>query len=71
MLHSPSRWLTSKPFEQQILILALVLDPLGFGAGYLLAPSFDVEPLMGGVYGLVAASVPISTWVMRHATRQT
>lgn len=60
-------WLESKPFERQILILALTLDPLGFIAGYLLAPSFGVEPLMGGVYGLIAASFPLSLWIMRRA----
>lgn len=59
-------WLSSKPFAQQILILALVLDPLGFLTGYVLAPTFDIEPMMGGVYGLVVASVPMSMWVMRH-----
>ncbi|RQG91819.1 hypothetical protein [Natrarchaeobius chitinivorans] len=60
------RWLESKPFERQILILALVLDPIGFAAGYLLAPSFDVTPLMGGVYGLIAASMPMSLWIMHY-----
>lgn len=70
MFRSTSRWLESKPFEQQILILALVLDPLGFIAGYVLAPSLGVEPLMGGVYGLVVASAPLSMWVMRHAQQE-
>lgn len=54
-------------FGQQLLILMLVLDPLGFAAGYLLAPSFDLDPLMGGVYGLIAASIPVSLLVMRRA----
>nr|WP_227356820.1 hypothetical protein [Haladaptatus salinisoli] len=67
MFRSGLRWLQSKPFGQQILILALVLDPIGFIAGFLLAPSFDVEPILGGVYGLIAASFPLSTWAMRHA----
>lgn len=57
-------WLRSRPFGQQILILAVVLDPLGFAAGYLLAPSFGLEPLIGGVYGLVASSIPLSLWLM-------
>lgn len=61
------QWFTSRPFQQQILIAAVVLDPLGFLTGYLLAPSFDIDPIMGGVYGLVAASVPISLLVMRQA----
>jgi hypothetical protein len=61
-------WFGSKPFEQQIIILALVLDPIGFVGGYLLGPSFGVEPLIGGVFGLVAASVPMSLHVMREAS---
>ncbi|QSG14324.1 hypothetical protein [Halapricum desulfuricans] len=67
-MSSLTRWFRSKPFGQQILILALVLDPLGFAAGYLLAPSVGLDPLMGGVYGLVAASVPMSMHVMREAS---
>lgn len=68
MIRTYLNWLESKPFERQILILALTLDPIGFAAGYLLAPSLGIEPLMGGVYGLVAASLPLSFWVMRHAS---
>ncbi|HMB50076.1 MAG TPA: hypothetical protein VKM69_05395 [Natronoarchaeum rubrum] len=60
-------WLESKPFEQQILLSALVLDPIGFLTGYLLGPALGVEPLIGGVFGLVAASVPISLLVMQEA----
>lgn len=67
-MSSLTRWFRSKPFGQQILLLALVLDPLGFAAGYLLAPSVGLDPLMGGVYGLVAASVPMSMHVMREAS---
>lgn len=59
-------WLESKPFERQVLILAVTLDPIGFAAGYLIAPEFGVDPLVGGIYGLVAASLPISLWLMRH-----
>ncbi|WP_144906324.1 hypothetical protein [Halobellus captivus] len=62
-----SRWFDAKPFEQQIIILAVVLDPIGFLSGYLLGPSFGVDPLIGGVYGLVAASLPMSLLVMRNA----
>lgn len=61
------RWFTSKSFSVQIILLALVLDPLGFASGYLLAPSLGLDPLMGGVYGLVVASVPMSWHVMSHA----
>lgn len=57
-------WLRSRPFGQQILIIAMICDPIGFAAGYLLAPSLGLEPLMGGVYGLVAASIPLSFWLM-------
>ena len=67
---SAFQWLESKPFERQILILALVLDPIGFGAGYLLGPSLGFEPILGGAFGLVAASLPLSAWVMRHASQQ-
>ena len=62
-----SRWFDAKPFQQQIVILAVVLDPIGFFAGYLLGPAFGVDPLIGGVYGLVAASLPMSLFVMRSA----
>lgn len=66
MFGSLSRWFESKPFQQQIIILAVVLDPIGFATGYLLAPSLGVEPLMGGVYGLIAASMPLSWHVIRQ-----
>nr|WP_224337321.1 hypothetical protein [Haloprofundus halobius] len=62
-----SRWFESKSFSVQIVALALVLDPLGFVSGYLLAPALGVDPLMGGVYGLVAASFPMSWHVMRQS----
>jgi hypothetical protein len=64
---SAIRWLDSKPFGQQIVILAAILDPLGALGGYFLLPELiDVEPLMGAVYGLVASSLPLSLWVMRY-----
>ncbi|ELZ32049.1 hypothetical protein C472_15889 [Halorubrum tebenquichense DSM 14210] len=56
-------------FPAQVILLAVVFDPIGFGAGYLLAPEFGMEPLIGGVYGLVAASLPLSMLVMREANR--
>jgi hypothetical protein len=68
MVSSLTRWFRSKPFAQQIIILAVLFDPLGFAGGYLLGPSLGVDPLVGGVYGLVAASVPMSLHVMNHAT---
>ncbi|MDH5019805.1 hypothetical protein [Halobacterium rubrum] len=61
-------WFDEKPFDQQIIVLALVLDPLGFGAGWLLGPSLGVDPLVGAVFGVVAASVPTSLHVLREAT---
>ncbi|KDS91026.1 hypothetical protein FK85_07040 [Halorubrum saccharovorum] len=63
------RWFERQPFERQIIIFALVFDPIGFAVGYLLGPEFGVEPILGGVYGLVAASVPLSLLVMREANR--
>ncbi|MFB6268724.1 MAG: hypothetical protein ABEH83_02190 [Halobacterium sp.] len=65
-----ARQFESLSFQAQILVLAAVLDPLGFVAGYLLAPSFEAEPLIGGVVGLVVASVPTSLFVMRQGARQ-
>ncbi|MFC5135760.1 MULTISPECIES: hypothetical protein [Haloferacaceae] len=62
------RWFDAQPFERQVVLFALVFDPIGFAAGYLLAPEFGVEPILGGVYGLVAASLPLSLLVMREAS---
>lgn len=67
MFSTASRWLQSKPFEQQIVILALVLDPLGSLAGYLLGPAVGVDPIMGGVFGLVVARFPMSFFVMSRS----
>jgi len=61
------RWFEAQPFNRQIIVAALVLDPVGFVAGYLLAPEFGIEPLLGGVYGLVAASLPLSLFIMQKA----
>ena len=61
------RWLDSKPFGQQIVILSAFFDPLGALVGFLFLPDIlGVEPLMGAVYGLVASSVPVSLWVLRY-----
>ena len=46
------RWFQSKKFAVQLIILAVVFDPLGFASGYLLAPSFDIAPIYGGIAGL-------------------
>jgi hypothetical protein len=64
------RWLDSKPFAQQLVILSAVLDPLGIGGGYLLGPKFDLDPIVGAVAGAVAASSVISLWVLRYQQRQ-
>jgi zinc transporter ZupT len=69
---SAIRWLESKPFAQQIVVLTSVLDPLGALVGFLFLPDLlGVEPLMGAVYGLVASSVPVSLWVMRYQQKHT
>jgi hypothetical protein len=61
-------WFGSLTFSQQLIALALVFDPLGFGAGWLLGPSLGVEPIIGAVFGVVAASVPTSLHVLREAS---
>ncbi len=61
------RWFDSLPFTQQVLVSTLVFDPLGFFAGYLLAPSFGMDPFLGGLYGIIAATVPTATVAMRKA----
>ena len=63
-----ANWFRSKPFGQQLVILAVVFDPLGFVGGYLLGLSFDVDPLIGGVFGLLAASIPTSLHVLNRVT---
>ncbi|MFP4175109.1 MAG: hypothetical protein ACLFSW_04945 [Halobacteriales archaeon] len=60
------RWLDSKPFAQQIVMLSAVLDPVGIGGGYLIGPEFDLDPIMGAVAGAVAASSLVSLWVLRY-----
>lgn len=64
------RKLDSLPFAQQIMVLALVFDPLGAAGGYFLLPDLlNIDPIMGAVYGLVAASVPTSLWVMQYSQK--
>jgi len=65
-----TRWLERKPFNTQLIILVAIFDPLGAIGGYLLAPTFGVDPIMGVLYGLVAASIPLSLWVVRYANQQ-
>jgi hypothetical protein len=67
MSTSTTRWFLSKSFVQQLIILTLVFDPIGFVGGYLLGPSLGVDPLVGGVYELVLAGIPTSLHVMTHA----
>ncbi|WP_424014436.1 hypothetical protein ACOZ35_15685 [Halorubrum xinjiangense] len=63
------RWFEALSFQAQIILFAVVFDPIGFAAGYLLAPEFGVEPILGGAYGLVIASLPVTLLVMREANR--
>ena len=70
MVFGALRWLDRKPFATQLIILVLIFDPIGAIGGYLLAPTLGVDPIIGIGYGLVAASFPVSAWVMRHAQRQ-
>ena len=67
MIGSTTQWFQSKPFKQQLFILVVVFDPLGFAGGYFLAPSFGLEPLIGGVSGVVAANIPTSLHVLNQA----
>ena len=64
------RWFEALSFQAQIVVFALVFDPIGFAAGYLLAPEFGVEPILGGAYGLVIASLPLSLLVLREAGKR-
>ncbi|MGB9965370.1 hypothetical protein [Halobacterium sp. CBA1126] len=57
-------------FEKQLILLAVVFDPIGFAAGYLLGPSLGVDPFLGAAFGLVAANVPVSLHVLREASSQ-
>jgi len=70
MVFGALRWLDRKPFVTQLIVLVAIFDPIGAAGGYLLAPRFGVDPITGLVYGLAAASFPVSAWVMRHAQRQ-
>jgi hypothetical protein len=49
---------------EDVNILAVVFDPLGFASGYLLAPSFDIDPIYGGIAGLLAGSFVLSLHVL-------
>ena len=67
MSTSTTRWFRSKSFVQQLIILTLLFDPIGFVGGYLLGPSLGLDPLVGGVYGLVLAGIPTSLHVLNRA----
>ena len=58
------RWFQSKDLAVQLIILAVVFDPLGFASGYLIAPSLEIAPLYGGIAGLIAASSVLSLHVL-------
>ena len=68
MSTSAAHWFQSKSFVQQLVILTLLFDPIGFVGGYLLGPSLGLDPLVGGVYGLVLAGVPVSLLVVNRST---
>jgi hypothetical protein len=61
-------WFEALSLQAQLVLAAVVFDPIGFAAGYLFAPEFGVEPILGGAYGLVAASLPLSLLVLREAS---
>ena len=67
MIGSILRWFQLKLLHSSIL--AVVFDPLGLAGGYLLAPAAGLEPLIGGVYGVVATSVPTSLRVLNYSTQ--
>lgn len=48
----------------QLIVTSLVVDPLGFVAGYLLGPSLGLSPLLGGVVGLAICSTPVTLWML-------
>lgn len=58
------RWFQSKEFAVQLIILAAIFDPLGFASGYLIAPTFDITPLYGGIAGLLVGSFVLSFHVL-------
>jgi negative regulator of sigma E activity len=69
MIGALLQWFQSRPFAQQVILLAAVFDPVGIAAGYVLAPSAGVEPLLGAALGAVVASVPTSLLVMARAAQ--
>lgn len=60
------RWLESYDFSTQIIILACVFDPLGGVFGYLIAPAFDLDWILGVALGVLVASWVTGAWVLRH-----
>ena len=60
-------WFASQSLGLQIMVLAMVFDPLGAALGYLVLPELlGVEPVIGAVYGLVAAGLPLSLFIATH-----
>ena len=50
----------------------MVFGPIGFGLGYLLAPTIGFPVLEGGLLGLMAINTPIIWfWVTRQAQAST
>ena len=66
MFNAFTTWLASKPFSQQLIVVALFFDLVGATAGYALHPYLGVDPLIGVLYGLVAGSVPTVVWMQRN-----
>jgi|APHM01.1.fsa_nt_gi hypothetical protein len=64
MIGSVTQWFQSKSFGQQLIILTVVFDPLGFAGGYLLGSSIGLPPLFTGGLGLAAGGLPMALHVM-------
>ncbi|GAA5042798.1 hypothetical protein ACFFQF_15535 [Haladaptatus pallidirubidus] len=48
---------------KQLVVAFILADIVGATAGYLLHSPLGLEPIMGAVYGLVAANAPVSLWM--------
>ncbi|SIR11228.1 hypothetical protein SAMN05421858_1469 [Haladaptatus litoreus] len=49
---------------KQLVVAFLLADVVGLTAGYLLHSPLGTDPIMGAVYGLIAANVPVSLWMV-------
>jgi|AntDeeMetagen134_2_1112570.scaffolds.fasta_scaffold03715_5 hypothetical protein len=58
-------WFDSKEFSVQIVILSLVFDVSGALLGYLSHSIFEIEPIMGIVYGIVVGNVIVTLWILK------